>query len=244
MLFTESTKMADLIHDNYLLLPILNRFDIHLGFGDRTVAEVCSLQEVNVVFFLEIINSFNDHDYFPQTHLQSFPLKLIINYIQKSHKYYVEYKIPQIETLINQLGFLADLKTKNAFHLIEKFYKEYKEELIEHIQNEEKNIYPYVLSIDEAFLSGKIEESLKNRIKEYSINKYAKEHNNIEDKLYDLKNIIIKYLPPSNDYTLSNTLLVELFRLERDLNDHSRIEDKVLIPKVQHIESVLLSLRK
>jgi regulator of cell morphogenesis and NO signaling len=244
MLFHENTKMAELIHANYQLLPILNRFDIHLGFGDRTIAEVCEVQKVNLVFFLEIINSFNDHHYFPQTQLQTFPLKLIISYIKKSHSYYLDHKIPQIENLIKHLSLLADPSTKNAFQLIEKFFNEYKEELLEHIQYEEKRVYPYVLAIDQAFLSGTIEDSVKKMIKAQSINKYAKEHHNIEDKLYDLKNLIIKYLPPSNDYTLSNTLLVELFRLERDLNDHSRIEDKVLVPKVQRLENELLSRGK
>jgi regulator of cell morphogenesis and NO signaling len=244
MLFSESTKMADLIHFNYLLLPVLNRFDIQLGFGDRTIGEVCSIQQVNVIFFLEIINSFHNSEYFPETNLQSFPLELIIRYIKKSHSYYLDYKIPQIENLISQLSLLADKSTKNAFNLIEKFFKDYKEELIEHIQHEEKNIYPYVLAINDALLSDQMDDSLEKRIKNYSINKYAKEHTNIEDKLYDLKNLIIKYLPPFKDYTLSNTLLVELFRLERDLYDHSRIEDKVLIPKVQKIEHALLSRGK
>jgi regulator of cell morphogenesis and NO signaling len=241
MLFNENTKMADLIHANYLLLPILNRFDIQLGFGDLTVAEVCRIQKVNVIFFLEIINSFHDPDYFPQTNLQSFPLELIINYIKKSHSYYLEYKIPEIENLICQLSLMSDATSKKSFNLIEKFFMEYKEELIDHIQHEESNIYPYVLELDKAFLKDKIEESLTKRLKHHSINKFAKEHTNIEDKLYDLKNLIIKYIPPSNDYTLSNTLIVELFRLERDLNDHSRIEDKVLIPKVQKIEQALLN---
>jgi regulator of cell morphogenesis and NO signaling len=244
MQFHENTKMADLIHANYLLLPILNRFDIQLGFGDRTIEEVCTKQGVNVVFFMEIINSFNDHNYFPQAQLQSFPLNLIINYIKKSHLYYLDHKIPQIEDIISRLSLLADSTTKNAFHLMEKFFNEYKNELIEHIQHEEKNIYPYVLAIDVAYQSEDVDEPIKKRIRDCSINKYAKEHFNIEDKLYDLKNLIIKYLPPSKDYSLSNTLLVELFRLERDLNDHSRIENKVLIPKVQLIEGELLSRKK
>jgi len=89
MLLKRNTKMAEVIHSSYLLLPILERFDIQLGFGDKTINEVCSDYKVNVDFFLEIINSFHDHNYFPQAQLQTFPLKLIINYIQKSHRYYL-----------------------------------------------------------------------------------------------------------------------------------------------------------
>ena len=37
MQFSVKTKLADIIHNNYLLLPIFNRFGIQLGFGDKTV---------------------------------------------------------------------------------------------------------------------------------------------------------------------------------------------------------------
>jgi regulator of cell morphogenesis and NO signaling len=39
-LFKENTKMADIIHGNYLLLPVINRFGIRLGFKDKTVKDV------------------------------------------------------------------------------------------------------------------------------------------------------------------------------------------------------------
>jgi regulator of cell morphogenesis and NO signaling len=244
MVFRENTNLADIIHCNYLLLPILNRFDIQLGFGDKTVKEVCKEHNINIDFFLEIVNSFHDPDYFPQAHLQAFSLKIIINYIKKAHIYYLDYKVPQIEALIHHITELTGNDNKRAFSLIEQFFGEYKNELKAHILDEENRIHPYVLALESAYLSKNIEENHRRMVHENPIEKYAAEHSNIEDKLYDLKTLIIKYLPPSTDYTLSNTLLIELFRLERDLNDHSRIEDKVLIPKVQHIENQILKIGK
>lgn len=243
MQFLTTTKMADVIHHNYLLLSVLNRFDIRLGFGDKTIEEVCNKQNVNVNFFLEIINSFHDQDYFPRSQLQAFPIKLIIDYIKKSHSYYLDFKMPQIERMIHALTEDATA-SKKQLELIEKFFSEYKEELIAHIQDEENRVYPYVLAIDNAFQSDCIEPSHVQMVTENSINFFADAHNNMEDKLYDLKNIIIKYIPPATDYTLTNSLLIELFRLERDLNDHARIEDKILVPKVQQVENEILKIKK
>ncbi|MCF8406203.1 MAG: hypothetical protein K9H58_19835, partial [Bacteroidales bacterium] len=81
---------------------------------------------------------------------------------------------------------------------------------------------------------------LLEKINNYSINVFAGEHDNVEEKLYDLKNIIIKYLPPSKDKALRNRILMELFRLEKDLNAHAELEDKVLIPKVAKMEELIL----
>ncbi len=237
MEFTIHSKLADIIHRNYLLLPVLNRFDIQLGFGDRTVEQLCMEKGIHTDFFLVMINSFHDHDYFPQERLLSFPLELILEYTRKSHRFYLDFKVPQIENMIQQLSESADAPLRKHFILIEKFFAQYKAELIEHIQEEENNIYPYITTIDKAVNRGTITPQHVVLIEKNPIKTYADRHDNVEDKLYDLKNLIIKYLPPSQNNTLSNSLLVELFRLERDLNDHARMEDKVLFPMVQKIEN-------
>jgi regulator of cell morphogenesis and NO signaling len=40
-LFDRNTRMAEVIHNNYLLLPVINRFGIQLGFKDKTIEEIC-----------------------------------------------------------------------------------------------------------------------------------------------------------------------------------------------------------
>ncbi len=236
MQFNENTKLNDVIHHNYLLLPVLNRFDIQLGFGDKTIKDICAEQGINIYFFLEILNSFHDPDYFPQFNLRSFPLELILNYIKVSHNYYMNVKIPQIGKLIDKLTKSSDNNKNQRFMMIANFFSDYRKELQDHIEDEEKNMHPYILDIEKTYNSGEVNEEIKKQIKNSFLDRFTDDHSNIEDVLYDLKNLIIKYLPPSDDYTLSNTLLMELFRFEQDLNDHARIEDKVLIPKVRLME--------
>lgn len=235
----KNIKLADLIHTNYLLLPIINRFGIKLGFGDKSVEEVCKNQNINVDFFLEIVNAFLYKNYFPDKHLQSFTLSEIIDYLKKTHEYFIKYKLVQLEELIEKLVINCNKQNKEKFILVEKFYKEYKKEFIEHISNEDSIIYPYVIEIEKVFSNKSFTEKFKKYYSEFSIKKYETEHSDVEEKLFDLKNLIIKYLPPSSDNNLSNLILYELFELEKDLNDHQQIEDKVLIPKVIAIEESL-----
>lgn len=236
-------KMADIIHLNYQLLTLLERFDISLGFGDKTVEQVCDEMEVNVDFFLEIVNSYHDPNYFPKQNLQSFPVNLIIKYLQKTHNYYLEKKIPLIESYIQELINTCNTENRSNLRLVEQFFKGYKDELDNHIQREENKVQPYVLEIENAYKNMHLPESLWYQMNEYSIDDFEDEHDNMEDKLYDLKNIIIKYLPPITNKDLCNNILFELFRLEADLNDHARIEDKVLVPKVRMMEKELLKIK-
>jgi regulator of cell morphogenesis and NO signaling len=236
MQLQSTMKMAEVVHVNYQLLHIISRFGINLGFGDKSVKQVCNEYAIDVDFFLEIVNSYHNKNYFPKKHLQGFSLKLIIEYLRKSHHYYLNTKIPQIASLLSQLSGFTPTFTNESLSLVDKFFNEYINELSTHIQREEEKVYPYVFAVEEAYLGKKSHAEIVNRIRKYSIEDYENEHDNVEDKLFDLKNIIIKYLPLPVDSNLSHDILIELFRLESDLQDHARIEDKVLVPKVKYME--------
>ncbi len=239
MNITKDMKMAEVIHLNYSLLPVITRFDIDLGFGDKTVEEVCRDNEINLDFFIEITNSFINEDYIPQKELDSFPLSLIVKYLEKTHDYYLSEKVPELEEMIDRMVKLSGADAKKS-ELLMNFFKEYREELKNHIEKEELKVQPYIIEIEKAYEKGMLNEPLKEAILNYSINDFANEHDNVEEKLYDLTNIIIKYMPPCPDKALTNRILMELFRLEKDLNAHAELEDKVLIPKVSIMEEELL----
>ncbi|MBN2613798.1 MAG: hemerythrin domain-containing protein [Bacteroidales bacterium] len=232
--------MADIIHINYSLLQVITRFDIRLGFGNKTIEEVCRGQGIDVNFFLEIVNSFHDPDYFPDKELQNFRLTDIVNYLRKTHQYYLEVKIPQIGLYIQQLLDNSNPGNLESLELINRFFLDYRQEFLTHIDREENHVFSYVLEVEKAFLTKRLEKQVAEKIKNYSIDDFADEHDNIEDKLFDLKNIIIKYLPPVKDVFICINILTELFRLEKDLNNHARIEDTVLVPKVRAMEKAIL----
>ncbi len=232
MLITEKLKAGELILHDLTLLPLLNRFGIELGFQDKTIEQICSENGINIDFFLEITNAFHDKDYVSND-LHSFSLKLIIDYLMKSHNYYRTIKIPRIKELINKL-FWESNEEKNRSVLLN-FYNEYIKEVIEHLDYEENKIYPYIIDIEKSY-----KNQSKQKKQKYSALNYQNVHSDINSKLLDLKNIVIKYLPPALNSEIQNELLQEIFMFEKDLKDHSKIENTVLIPRVKAIEKLIL----
>lgn len=230
-LFDKKTKLAFLIHSNYLLLPVINRFGIKLGFRDKNIEDICLEKNIDLNFFLAIINAFQNHEYFPEKELRSFSSELIVDYLRKSHIDFKKISLPKIE---QQLNNLVEKSHSDDLKIIQSFYAKYKEELIEHIQDEEENAFPYVLELQK--VANKKTESLPAHLVGYSIQSFEKEHTNVDEKLFDLKNIVIKYLEPNYQNNDCNAFLFELFQFERDLTDHARIEDKILVPKVMAME--------
>ena len=104
--------------------------------------------------------------------------------------------------------------------------------------DEEYHTFPYALTI--ASLHKKKDKAGYRKIrKTYSMKKFGKEHSNMEEKLLDLKNLLLKYLPQPFDTDTCNRIIIELANLERDIRDHSRIEEKILKPIVEKMEKEL-----
>ena len=243
MIITSSTKMADVIIQNHHLLAIIDRFGIKLGFGEKTVSQVCQEYNIPVDFFLEIVNTFNNPEFFTKPNMDSFPLKLIIDYLRKAHDFYLNVKVPEIRLLINKMLETDNKEIKKAVLLISNFFEDYASQLRQHIEKEDTVVYPYVLILEQAYETKDITELEIFLIKhDFKIDEYARNHDNIEEKLYDIKSLIIKYIIPDDNYVSSFKVLGQLAHLEDDINDHSRMENKVLIPRVKKMEELLIKL--
>jgi regulator of cell morphogenesis and NO signaling len=237
-LFTPKMKMADVVQSNYLLMPVITRFGIPLGFGEKTVHAVCRKFKIDVDFFLAITNAFTYENYFPEKKLQTFNVLMILDYLQKTHSYYITAQVPLIEKLLNNLLRRRPSDAKNL-RLIKRFFLEYKHELFSHLDREETTTFPYVKTVYRLFHTLHPSAREKHALSRYSMHVYEEEHTDVDEKLYDLKNILIKYVRGDSMNAVYQELIFELFRLEKDIQDHTRIENNILLPLVEEMEDTL-----
>jgi regulator of cell morphogenesis and NO signaling len=237
-LLTSNMKMADVVHSNYLLMPIINRFGVSLGFGEKTVKAVCKQHRIDIDFFLLILNAFSNESYFPEKKLQAFNVLMIVDYLKKTHSYYIETQVPLIEKLLNNLLRRRPSDAKNL-KLIKKFFLNYKQELFNHLDREETTTFPYVTKVYRLFHTPAVSAREKRALSKYSMHVYEEEHTDVDEKLYDLKNILIKYVRGDSMNAVYQEVIFELFRLEKDIQDHTRMENNILLPLVEEMEDAL-----
>ena len=223
-LFSEKSKLYEMIADNPKLLQLLPRFGIQLGFGDRNVAEVCQQNKVSTRLFLAVCSLHFD----PDTPVRieapdDDDLTSLLSYLNASHRAYLDERFPHIEEHLSRIIKAAGTKYGN---MLEHFYNEYKREMVKHFQYEEEIVFPYI----EALRHGGSTSS-------YSIDQFRHNHSNIEDALEDMTNILIKYLP--GDILPSERICIatDIMELSADLNSHSLIEEHILIPYVESLEN-------
>ena len=226
MTIRPNMKLADLIDLNHNLLSVLSRLGVSLGFGEHTIQQACEISGVNVSSFILICNVYNNDEYAPSsTLLEQADVRDILKYLHNSHIDYMHVSLKELELLMGDM-----LQNYNASQksIVEKFLVGYKEEVRNHFNYEETVLFPYVKALID-----------KKETNGYSIDTFEKNHGNIEEKLCDLKNIVMKDLPQTFDQNLRYDVLHQIYHLENDLRKHTLIEDNVLAPLVSRMEGGL-----
>ncbi len=223
-MYEPDDKMISLIRDNYNLLQSLGSFGISLGFGDKTVSQVCEEQHVDTYTFLAVVN-FTINGYRDIDDATRLSMPTLLQYLKASHDYFIGFQLPFIrKELVDALD-----ERDNLARLILKLYDEYARSITAHMKYEEKHVYPYV----EALLQGK-------PVADFEIDMYSKHHGQESNKLRELKSIIIKYLPSDglHNNQLSATLY-DIYNNEEWLSLHAQVEDDIFIPAVRRLEQKL-----
>lgn len=226
-LLSTGMKMAELPEADHRLLGVIRRLGINFGFGEKTIEEVCAESNVNPHTLLLISKIYIIDDYVPsKEEISRSSMKDIVTYLHNSHHYYMGKALETLEKTVNEMTGNCDEK---HCQILTRFYKGYKSEILKHFEYEEATVFPYIKELSEGAVTGT----------GYRIGQYEESHSNVEEKLNDLKNIVMKYLPQSCDSNLIQDVLDCLYRLEDDLGKHTYIEDEILVPMAAAREKAL-----
>ena len=233
-LYKETDNLSALITAQPQLLLTLSHFSIPMGFGDKTIAQVCAEHGIEPKFFLLICEVYSNDNYMPSAAmLRSTPMEGLVPYLLRSHDYYLNRRLPHIG---HHLEKIADMLPPRAGKAIKKFFSAYIEEVREHFSHEEKIVYPHISNL----IGGKSDN--------FKIKDFLVSHGNLEDKLSDLVQIIFKYLPDCSSAAQKGAgesmkndddaidMIFDILQLSRDLRKHAIIEDKILGPYVKQLE--------
>ena len=169
-----------------------------------------------------------------------FAVPLIVDYIQRTHVYYLEKKLPEIEQSIVLLT--GHYESQHPILLaLQNFFLHYVQDLSDHIRAEETSLLPYIGLLQDAAQSASGFSRFLLARGEYSVDRFLSEHHDTEDELKDIRKTIRLYEPPATNESLYRILLSQLQTFEQDLCVHAHIEEEVLIPKAKALEKELHS---
>lgn len=220
-LYEANDKMVSLIRDNYNVLQAMGAFGINLGFGDKTVRQVCEAQEVDTYTFLLVVN-YIINGYRHQGPDESVSVSTLMHYLRASHEFFLGFQLPFVRRSLEE-AFSEDRRMQVP---VLRLYDAYARAVLTHMKYEEKTLFPYV----ERLLAGEKTEG-------YDAVTFSRHHGDTTAQLQEMKSIIVRYIPTN---VLTNNRLMaalyHLYNIEEWLQLHANVEDDIFVPAISHLE--------
>lgn len=222
-LVTPDTKLCEVIVDEPSVVPVINRFDIVLGVGDRTIKSICKEKGIDTSFFITILNAFIHESFFLENVTGAFNAGDVVDYLCKTNNSYMRNQLPNIERHFAALISRSD--SNNNLPLLFNFYREVKTEIERRIDS------------DNQWFDAIISAEQSNSEVSVAGNAIQAESDSIEDKLSDLINMFVIHLRGDYDRNLCHAVLFAVISLEKDICQNNRIRNRVLRPLVDALNS-------
>lgn len=222
-LVTPDTKLCEVIVDEPSVVPVINRFDIVLGVGDRTIKSICKEKGIDTSFFITILNAFIHESFFLENVTGAFNAGDVVDYLRKTNNSYLRNQLPNIERHFAALISRSD--SNNNLPLLFNFYREVKTEIERRIDS------------DNQWFDAIISAEQSNSEVSVAGNAVQAESDSIEDKLSDLINMFVIHLRGDYDRNLCHAVLFAVISLEKDIRQNNRIRNRVLRPLVDVLNS-------
>ena len=223
--YSDHDKISDVIASQPSLLQMICRFGIQLGVGDKTVREVCENAGVDTTTFLAVANVMKQGRSVAHYFVDKINMPTMVAHLKAAHEFFLDFQLVHIRRKL--LEAIDTSQQNEVAFLIIKFYDEYVSEVRKHMEYENQRIFNYV----DRLMAGE-------NVTDFRISNYSKNHDGIDRKLEELKNIIIKYYTPPEGASsdLLCNVLFSIYNCEADLRSHTDMEDALFFPAVELLE--------
>jgi regulator of cell morphogenesis and NO signaling len=214
------------------LRQVMLRYDVSPDRQLMYSYEELTRLDINVEFVIALLAVFEDPESAKPKAFQHFRLEVIVDYIRKTHHYYLHRKMLEIEQSIHLLLNSFE-ETHPLLLILSDFYADYRAHLSNHIDAEETQLLPYIIHLE------KVDEgraSFQAYASSISLDRFFVHHQDTEKNLAEIRETILQYAPPPSHETLYRILLSQLEAFEKDLSVHALIEDEVLLPRAMALE--------
>ncbi len=237
MLQIEQQTLASIALSHHEYIPVLERYSLDFCCrGKETLAEACKKKKLAISIVInEMMQSVKEtKTQMPFTEMNADQL---ISYILIHHHFYVKNSVGTIQ------GHIEKIVTKHGdtfpyMHKVLKLFKEVIEELLPHMEKEEKILFPRIKEMA-ASLGQNQFTAFNQEFINAPIQMMETEHDNAGQLLFEIRKLTNQYTPPEDACTTHRVCLEELKAFEEDLHQHVHLENNILFPMAKKMVSTV-----
>ncbi|TGV01935.1 iron-sulfur cluster repair di-iron protein [Flavivirga rizhaonensis] len=203
--------------------------------GHRTVEEVCDKNGIETSELLDKLQNVLSSTTGQNIDYKSWPLDLLVDYIEKKHHRYVEEKVPVLLQFLNKLCRVHGERHPELLKINEHFTASARE-LAAHMKKEELILFPFIKKMISATISKSAIEAPHFGTVENPIAMMKDEHDNEGVRFRDIAKLTNQYNPPADACNTFRVTYAMLEEFEKDLHLHIHLENNILFPKAIKLE--------
>jgi len=235
MLVQKENTIGEVVAQNFHTARVFEDFGLDFCCGGKkTISDACRERGINPDALLNNL-TVTGHAAGTAAHYDKWGLDFLADYIIANHHTYVLNEITTIEHHLDKVTSKHGEKHPEVIK-INSLFSELKDELLVHMQKEEKMLFPYIKKM--VFAS---KNALDFPFPPFGsvINPVAvmeNEHENAGKLMGEISKVANSYAPPEDACTTFRILYNELAEFEADLHVHIHLENNILFPKAVSLE--------
>jgi regulator of cell morphogenesis and NO signaling len=206
--------------------------------GGKSLSEACAQARVSVDDVLRSLQqgsakatAIEEDDDF-----QQYGLRQLVNHIVDTHHSYVKQEIPRIQKLLAKVVAVHG-KGHPELASMAQVFAGLGEEMTSHMMKEEMVLFPYIAELEDA-----VEEQRRKPFAPFGsvknpVQMMEMEHESAGSALRELRTLSSDYTPPQEACFSYRTLFSALEAFEKDLHQHIHLENNILFPKAEKLET-------
>lgn len=242
MKIQENNIIGELVAQDYRAASVFKKYGIDFCCqGNRTIQDACEAKNIDASSVLVDLNEANKASTASSIDYQSWPLDLLVDYIEKKHHRYVEDKTQEIKPYLDKICRVHGDRHPELLE-INNLFNEVAGELAAHMKKEELILFPFVRKITKAKQENTKLGTPHFGTVENPIQMMMHEHNTEGERFRKIENLSSHYTPPvdaCNTYRVTFALLKEF---EADLHLHIHLENNILFPKAIELEKQFINV--
>lgn len=229
-------QIGQFVAEDYRTAAVFSKYKIDFCCnGGRTINEACEKKGIDSNVLLDELKQVLNEKRGETIDYKSWPLDLLIDYIEKKHHRYVEAKIPVLRQFLDKLCRVHGDRHPELLKINELFTAS-AGELAAHMKKEELILFPFVKKMVNATLQQGAIQAPGFGTVENPIAMMMQEHDNEGERFRQIAELTNDYNPPADACNTYRVTFAMLDEFEKDLHLHIHLENNILFPKAIKLE--------
>ncbi|NIT55388.1 MAG: iron-sulfur cluster repair di-iron protein [Aliifodinibius sp.] len=238
MSITKERTIGQLVKDDYRTAQVFqqNGLDFCCG-GNRTIEEACVSKDVNTDDVVRALNQITSNGT-KEDNYDQWSLDFLVDYIVNNHHEFTRNKLPEIGKYAKKVAKVHGDRHDELNEIYYEFTMLHTE-IFNHLDKEERILFPYIKQLVEAEKKGVKPEAPEFGEAANPIAMMEDEHDEAGTSMAKIRRLSNNFTPPEDACTTYRLLYQNLEGFEKDLHKHVHLENNILFPKAMKLEKQL-----